>query len=290
VTLLIKNGTVVSPTGAFAADVLIDGEFIVGLLQPGAALAGVDLAASAERVIDATGKYVVPGGIDVHTHMQLPFGGTEASDTFESGTRAAAWGGTTTIIDFAVQRHGESVFDGLAAWHAKADGKCAIDYGFHQIIGGVDDASLEAIANLTEHEGITSFKLFMAYPGVFYSDDGQILRAMQVAQKVGAVIMMHAENGLAIDVLVAQALARGETGPVYHSLTRPAELEAEATQRAIQLALEPIRGCFRSHCLCPMPAPLPCIRVKTLGERWFLFSEISSILDSRTVCSGPMEL
>ena len=235
-TLLIKNGTVVSPTGAFAADVLIDGEFIVGLLQPGAALAGVDLAASAERVIDATGKYVVPGGIDVHTHMQLPFGGTEASDTFESGTRAAAWGGTTTVIDFAVQRHGESVFDGLAAWHAKADGKCAIDYAFHQIVGGVDDASLEAMANLTEHEGITSFKLFMAYPGVFYSDDGQILRAMQVAQKVGAVIMMHAENGLAIDVLVAQALARGETGPVYHSLTRPAVLEEEATQRAIQLA------------------------------------------------------
>ena len=203
-TLLIKNGTVVSPTGAFAADVLVDGEFIVGLLQPGSALAGVDLAASAERVIDATGMYVVPGGIDVHTHMQLPFGGTEASDTFESGTRAAAWGGTTTIVDFAVQRQGESVFDGLAAWHAKAEGQCAIDYAFHQIIGGVDDASLEAIANLTEHEGITSFKLFMAYAGVFFSDDGQILRAMQVAQKVGAVIMMHAENGLAIDVLAAQ--------------------------------------------------------------------------------------
>jgi len=236
VTLLIKNGTVVSPTGAFAADVLVDGEFIVGLLQPGAALAGVDLVGGAERVIDATGMYVVPGGIDVHTHMQLPFGGTEASDTFESGTRAAAWGGTTTIVDFAVQRRGESVLDGLAAWHAKAKGKCAIDYAFHQIIGGVDEASLEAIAHLTEHEGITSFKLFMAYPGVFYSDDGQILRAMQVAHKVGAVIMMHAENGLAIDVLVAQALARGETDPVYHGLTRPAVLEAEATQRAIQLA------------------------------------------------------
>jgi dihydropyrimidinase len=236
VTLLIKNGTVVSPTGASAADVLVDGEIIVGVLQPGAAFGGVDLAAAAERVLDATGKYVVPGGIDVHTHMQLPFGGTAASDTFESGTRAAAWGGTTTIVDFAVQRQGESVFDGLAAWHAKADGQCAIDYAFHQIIGGVDDAALEAMAQLTEHEGVTSFKLFMAYPGVFYSDDGQILRAMQVAQKLGAVIMMHAENGLAIDVLVAQALARGETDPVYHSLTRPAVLEAEATQRAIQLA------------------------------------------------------
>jgi dihydropyrimidinase len=229
-TLLIKNGTVVGASGAFAADVLVDGERIAALLQPGTSIG------SAEREIDASGKYVVPGGVDVHTHMQLPFGGTEASDTFETGTRAAAWGGTTTIIDFAVQRTGESVRDGLAAWHAKADGRCAIDYAFHQIIGGVDKESLEAMTYLTKYEGVTSFKLFMAYPGVFYSDDGQILRAMQVAREDGAMIMMHAENGPAIDVLVAQALARGEVEPFYHSLTRPAELEEEATQRAVQLA------------------------------------------------------
>jgi dihydropyrimidinase len=235
-TVFVKNGTVVSSSGPFAADVLIDGEHIAALLQPGGTLGGADISAGAERVIDATGKYVVPGGIDVHTHMQLPFGGTQASDTFETGTRAAAWGGTTTIIDFAVQRTGESVRDGLAAWHAKADGQCAIDYGFHQIIGGVDDEAIEAMQYLTQHEGVTSFKLFMAYPGVFYSDDGQILRAMQVARETGAIIMMHAENGLAIDLLVAQALARGETDPVNHGLTRPAELEAEATQRAIHLA------------------------------------------------------
>ncbi|MEI7778299.1 MAG: dihydropyrimidinase [Actinomycetes bacterium] len=232
---LIKNGTVVNPTGATAADVLIDGEQIVALLAPGDNRFGVDLTASVENVIDATGKYVIPGGVDVHTHMELPFGGTNASDTFETGSRAAAWGGTTTIVDFAVQRTGERVQDALAAWHAKAAGECAIDYGFHQIIGGVDDESLKAMDELVA-EGITSFKLFMAYPGVFYSDDGQILRAMQTAAGNGSTIMMHAENGIAIDVLVAQAIARGDTDPRYHGLTRPWETEQEATHRAIMLA------------------------------------------------------
>ena len=234
-TILVKNGTVVSPTGAIAADVLIDGERIVALVEPGTTTLGVDLEATADQIIDAQGKYVVPGGVDAHTHMELPFGGTHASDTFETGTRAAAWGGTTTIIDFAVQRTGERVQDGLAAWHAKADGNCAIDYGFHQIIGGVDDDSLKAMDELVA-EGITSFKLFMAYPGVFYSDDGQILRAMQTAAGNGSMVMMHAENGIAIDVLVSQALARGETAPRYHGLTRPWETEEEATHRAIMLA------------------------------------------------------
>jgi dihydropyrimidinase len=234
-TTLIKNGTVVSPTGASPADVLIDGERIVALLEPGGTAFGADLEQTADLVIDAAGKYVVPGGVDAHTHMELPFGGTHASDTFETGTRAAAWGGTTTIIDFAVQRTGERVMDSLAAWHAKADGNCAIDYGFHQIIGGVDDESLKAMDELVA-EGISSIKLFMAYPGVFYSDDGQILRAMQTAAANGSMVMMHAENGIAIDALVAQALARGETAPKYHGLTRPWETEEEATHRAIMLA------------------------------------------------------
>ena len=230
---LITGGTVVSSTGASPADVLIDGETIAALGAPGYF---APVAPTCDRVLDATGRYVLPGGVDVHTHMELPFGGTAASDTFESGTIAAAFGGTTTIIDFAVQRTGEDVRDGLAAWHAKAAGNCAIDYGFHQIIGGVDDDSLAAMSQLAENEGVTSFKLFMAYPGVFYSDDGQVLRAMQVAAELGATIMMHAENGPAIDVLVAQALARGETAPRYHSLTRPVEMEEEATHRAIMLA------------------------------------------------------
>ncbi|HWM20413.1 MAG TPA: dihydropyrimidinase, partial [Ilumatobacteraceae bacterium] len=202
-TTLIKNGTIISPSGRSAGDVLIDGETIAAVLAPGQAEA---IRISPGLAIDATGKYVIPGGVDVHTHMELPFGGTAASDTFETGTIAAAWGGVTTIIDFAVQRAGENVMDGLADWHTKADGNCAIDYGFHQIIGGVDDESLKAMTYLVDNEGITSFKLFMAYPGVFYADDGQILRAMQNAGESGAVMMMHAENGIAIDVLVAQAL------------------------------------------------------------------------------------
>jgi dihydropyrimidinase len=227
--LLIKGGTVVGPTGTVPADVLVEGETIAALFAPGRFEGEAD-------VVDATGKYVIPGGVDVHTHMELPFGGTFASDTFETGTRAAAYGGTTTIVDFAVQRTGEVVADGLAAWHAKADGNCHVDYGFHMILGGVDDDSLKAMDQLVADEGVTSFKLFMAYPGVFYSDDGQILRAMQRARDNGAVIMMHAENGIAIDVLVQQALARGETDPVHHGLTRPEALEAEATSRAIRLA------------------------------------------------------
>ena len=234
-TTLIRNGTVVSATGSHRIEVLVDGQTIAALLQPGS-----DAAASAETgadfVIDATGKYVVPGGIDGHTHMELPFGGTFASDTFEIGTRAAAWGGTTTIIDFAVQRDGENVRECLDSWFAKAEGECAIDYGFHMILGDVNDAALKEMDSLVA-EGITSFKLFMAYPGVFYSDDGQILRAMQKAADNGGLICMHAENGIAIDVLAEQAAARGQTGPVYHGITRPPALEGEATNRAIQLAL-----------------------------------------------------
>jgi dihydropyrimidinase len=231
--ILIKNGDVVSATGTAALDVLIDGETIAAVFAPGAL---GDVEQGCDRVIDARGKYVIPGGVDAHTHMELPFGGTYASDTFETGTRAAAWGGTTTIIDFAVQKYGEQIPDALAAWHEKADGNCAIDYAFHMIVGGVDDQALKHIEYLVANEGITSFKLFMAYPGVYYSDDAQILRVMQTAADNGAMVMMHAENGPAIDVLIAQALGRGETAPYVHSLTRPVEMEAEATFRATMLA------------------------------------------------------
>ena len=234
-TTLITGGTVVNATGTAIADVLVDGEQIVAVLAPGSQLLGVDLAANVEQVVDAAGKYVIPGGIDAHTHMELPFGGTNASDTFETGTRAAAWGGTTTIIDFAVQRYGERVEDGLAAWHQKAQGQCAIDYGFHQIIGGVDEFSLKAMDTLID-EGITSFKLFMAYPGVFYSDDAQILKAMQKSAESGLLTMMHAENGPAIDVLAEQLYQAGHTTPYYHGIARAWQLEAEATHRAIMIA------------------------------------------------------
>ena len=234
-TTLITGGTVVSATGRTEADVLIDGEKVVGLLHPGSVLLGTDLTESVDTIIDATGKYVIPGGIDAHTHFELPFGGTEASDTFETGTRAAAWGGTTTVIDFAVQTTGTRIQDGLATWHAKAEGNCAIDYGFHQIMGGVDEESLKAMSGFAD-EGITSYKMFMAYPGVFYSDDGQIVRAMQKAADLGLLTMMHAENGPAIDVLAEQLVAAGKVTPYYHGIARAWQMEEEATHRAIMLA------------------------------------------------------
>ncbi|WP_329114062.1 dihydropyrimidinase [Streptomyces sp. NBC_01353] len=229
---LIRGGLVVTAADEIHADVLIEDGRIAAL-----AAHGSDAAAgwTADRVIDATDRYVIPGGVDAHTHMELPFGGTFASDTFETGTQAAAWGGTTTIVDFAVQSVGHTLREGLDTWYAKADGKCAIDYGFHMIMSDVNETTLKEMDRLVQ-EGVSSFKLFMAYPGVFYSDDGQILRAMQRAAVDGGLIMMHAENGIAIDVLVEQALARGETDPRYHGEVRKVLLEAEATHRAIQLA------------------------------------------------------
>jgi dihydropyrimidinase len=235
VKTLIKNGTVVSATGTAVADVLIDGETIAAVLAPGATLLGFDLEHNVDAVIDAKDRYVIPGGIDAHTHMEMPFGGTNASDTFETGTRAAAWGGTTSIVDFVVQYAGENVLDQFALWHQKAAGNCAIDYGFHQILSDVQDSSLTAMDELVA-EGVSSFKLFMAYKGVFLSDDGQIVKAMQRAATNGSMIMMHAENGSVIDLLVQQALAAGNTAPYYHGITRPWQTEEEATHRAIMLA------------------------------------------------------
>ncbi|MFF0144979.1 dihydropyrimidinase [Amycolatopsis sulphurea] len=224
---LIHGGQVVSPSGAVTADVLVDGETITAVGAPGT-LTGTES-------IDAAGKYLLPGGIDAHTHMEMPFGGTQSADTFGTGTAAAAWGGTTTIIDFAVQAKGTSLQSTLDKWHAKADGNCAIDYGFHMIMSDVNDSTLKEMRVCVD-AGVGSFKMFMAYPGVFYSTDGEILLAMQQAREIGATIMMHAENGIAIDQLAAQAFAAGRVEPVQHGLTRPPELEAEATSRAIRLA------------------------------------------------------
>ncbi|WP_121714202.1 dihydropyrimidinase [Streptomyces sp. E5N91] len=229
---VIRGGLVITASDEIHADVLIEDGRVAALAATGTPAAE---AFTAENVIDASGKYVIPGGVDGHTHMEMPFGGTYAADTFETGTRAAAWGGTTTIVDFAIQSVGHSLREGLDAWHAKAEGNCAIDYGFHMIVSDVNQETLKEMDLLVE-EGVTSFKQFMAYPGVFYSDDGQILRAMQRAAENGGLIMMHAENGIAIDVLVEQALARGETDPRFHGEVRKALLEAEATHRAIRLA------------------------------------------------------
>ncbi|GAB3487242.1 dihydropyrimidinase [Flexivirga lutea] len=231
-TTLISGGQVVSPQGAAPADVLVDGEIISAVLAPGTA---ATLGISADRTLDASGRYVLPGGIDVHTHMDMPFGGTFSVDDFETGTRAAAWGGTTTIVDFPVQQKGGSLQEAVDTWHAKAEGKACIDYGFHAILADVNETSLKEMDGLVD-QGVTSFKLFMAYPGVFLSTDDQIIRAMYRASDNGATIMMHAENGTAIDQIVQRAIAAGHTEPKYHGLTRPIALEAEAVNRATQMA------------------------------------------------------
>lgn len=229
---LIKNGTVVNASDTFAADVWIEDGVIVALTHENQRASGPK---EIDRVIDATGKYILPGGIDAHTHLDMPFGGTTSADDFESGTIAAAHGGTTSLVDFSIQTKGSSMRAGLDAWHAKAEGKAAIDYGFHMIATDINASTIPEMKKLVD-EGVTSFKLFMAYPGVLYVDDGQIFRAMQEARDIGALICMHAENGIAIDVLVQQALARGETAPKYHALTRPQIAEAEGTHRALALA------------------------------------------------------
>ncbi len=227
---LITNGTIVTADGSSKADVLIDGEAVTQI--------GRDLASNSvttDETIDATGRWLIPGAIDVHTHMELPFGGTFAKDTFETGTRAAAFGGTTTIVDFAVQSRGKSLREGLDAWHAKAEGNAVADYGFHMIMSDVNDASLAEMDGLVE-EGVPDFKLFTAYPGVFYSDDGAIFRAMQRTARNGGLIMMHAENGMAIDVVAADEVAAGHTDPYYHGVARYPIFEGEATNRVIRLA------------------------------------------------------
>ncbi|MGH9458041.1 MAG: dihydropyrimidinase [Thermoanaerobaculia bacterium] len=224
---LIRNGRVITAADDYRADVLVEGERVT--------LIGEKLDLEADRVIDAAGKWVIPGGIDPHTHMDLPFGGTSSSDDFETGTIAAAHGGTTTIIDFAVQYRGQALQEGIDAWHAKADGKAAIDYGFHLICTDLPDSRLPEMKEQIR-QGVTSFKLFMAYPGVFLVDDATIFKAMTTAGEAGGLVCMHAENGVVIDALVKKAIAEGNTAPKYHALTRPTKAEAEGTGRAIAIA------------------------------------------------------
>jgi dihydropyrimidinase len=225
---IIGNGSVVTATDTYVADVAITDGKIVAI--------GKDLPRqNATKVLDASGKYIFPGGIDVHTHLDMPFGGTTSADDFETGTRAAAFGGTTTLVDFAIQYKGQPLRKAFDTWMGKASKKAVCDYAFHCIVTDISGGQLQQMNALVD-EGVTSFKLFMAYPGVFMLDDASIFRALQTTAKNGGIICMHAENGSAIDVIVQQALAEGKKAPKYHALTRPTTAEAEAVSRAIALA------------------------------------------------------
>jgi dihydropyrimidinase len=224
---VIRNGRIVTAVDDYTADILIEGEQIATI--------GRSIDAQADRVIDAKGRMVIPGGIDPHTHLDLPFGGTSSSDDFETGTKAAAHGGTTTIIDFAVQYKGQALNEALDVWFKKAEGRASIDYGFHLICTDLPDSRLPEIRS-TIDQGITSFKLFMAYPGVFLVDDATIYKTMMTAGEKGGLICMHAENGVVIDAIVKRAIAEGKTAPKYHALTRPTRAEAEGVHRAIALS------------------------------------------------------
>src|SRR5215831_18646308 len=227
-SLLIRNATVVTAEETKAADVLVEGE-VIKEVRPGIPLN------AAQTGIDATGMYILPGGIDCHTHLDMPFGGTTSADDFETGTRAAAFGGTTSIVDFAIQGRGTRMRDALDTWWKKAEGKACVDYGLHMIVTDLGGCGLEDMDELVD-EGVASFKLFMAYPNVLMVDDATIFKALARTAKNGALICMHAENGSVIDVIVARALAEGKTAPVYHALTRPTRAEAEAVHRAIAMA------------------------------------------------------
>ncbi|MFO7694935.1 MAG: dihydropyrimidinase [Vicinamibacterales bacterium] len=227
-TAIIRHGTMLTGAGRAAADIYIEGSVIARI--------GRDLALPADTVLDASGLLLIPGGIDAHTHLDMPAGEITSADDFETGTVAAAHGGTTTILDFATPEPGESLREGLDRWMAKAESKAVIDYGFHVVLRAFGPHTAAEMRALAGDHGVTSFKMFMAYPGRLMADDGAILRALLHTREQGGLVMIHAENGGAIEVLVAEALRRGMTAPRFHALTRPPGAEAEATARAIALA------------------------------------------------------
>jgi dihydropyrimidinase len=225
---IIKNGVIVTASDTYQADLLIENEVIAAI--------GKHFAERDCEVIDAKGCYVFPGGIDPHTHLDMPFGGTVTKDDFETGTIAAAFGGTTTVIDFCLTDKGKSLKNAIDVWHKKSEGKAVIDYSFHLMIGEINESVLSELPKVIDDEGITSFKVFMAYKNVFQADDGTLFRTLVAAKDLGALVMVHAENGDVIDYLTKKALEEGNTDPIYHALTRPPEVEGEATGRAAEMA------------------------------------------------------
>jgi dihydropyrimidinase len=285
---LIKNGTLVTAAETYPADILIDGSQI--------ALLGRNLPADGAQVVDAQGQYVLPGGIDVHTHLDLPFGGTVASDDFYTGHKAAAFGGTTTHIDFVIQGKGQSLHEAIDVWHARSDRKAVVDYGFHLAITDLTPQVMEEIPSLAG-EGITSLKLFLAYKGLFQIDDTTLFRAMMKAAEAGMIVMVHAENGDAVDVLVKDAIAKGHAAPEWHALTRPAWAEAEATMRAVALA--GMAGCplYVVHVTNGMAVDqiaygrardLPVMGETCTQYLFFTIDNLRQPDGSKWVCSPPM--
>ncbi|ANE48484.1 phenylhydantoinase [Paenibacillus swuensis] len=224
---IMINGTIVTAADTYQADLLIEDGKIASI--------GKGLNRETHEIVDASGYYVFPGGIDPHTHLDMPFGGTVTADNFETGTRAAAFGGTTTIIDFCLTDKGKPLSDSIRTWHDKSRGQAAIDYSFHLMIGEMNAEVLAELPEVIREEGITSFKVFMAYKNVFQADDGTLFQTLLAARKLGALVMVHAENGDVIDYLIREALQAGNTEPIYHALTRPPVLEGEATGRAAKL-------------------------------------------------------
>ncbi|TSB47323.1 dihydropyrimidinase [Alkalicoccobacillus porphyridii] len=239
---IIRNGIIVTASDTYEADILIEGEQISAI--------GSGFPLSDATVIDAEGCYIFPGGVDPHTHLDMPFGGTVTKDDFTSGTTAAAFGGTTTIVDFCLTEKGKPLNKAIKNWHKKSKGKAAIDYSFHLMIGEMSDEVLTELPMVIEEEGITSFKVFMAYKDVFQADDATLFRTLLKAKELGALVMVHAENGDVIDYLTKEALANGQTDPIYHALTRPVEAEGEATGRACQLTALASSQLYVVHVSC----------------------------------------
>src|ERR671937_3162181 len=261
-SILIKGGRIVTAADDYVADVYIEDETV--------SLIGESLDQPADKLIDASGKYVLPGGVDPHTHLDMPFGGTVTIDDVESGQTSAAFGGTTCHVDFIIQPAGATFAEALDEWRAKANGKQVIDMGYHMAVTDLrEGGTLEELASLPE-QGITSYKLFMAYKGALMVDDDTLYRTMEVAAKTGALVMVHAENGDVIDILVREALAAGHTEPLHHALTRPPEAEGEATNRAIQLARLAGAPLYVVHVTC-REAVEPIARARELG--WDVWGE-----------------
>jgi dihydropyrimidinase len=287
---VFKNGTIINAAETVQADILVEGGKIV--------LIGAALPTQGHSVVEAAGKYLIPGGIDVHTHLDLPFGGTSSSDDFDTGHKAAAFGGTTTHIDFVIQPKGGSLHDGLEVWHKKAGDKACIDYGFHLAITDLRDDVMKEIPTLV-NEGVTSLKLFMAYKGVFQVDDTTLFRAMMTAAENGMIVMVHAENGDVVADLIAKYLDEGKTDPYYHALSRPSAVEGEATGRAVALA--GVAGCplYVVHMTCEEAvAQLRMGRARGLpvmGETCvqYMFATVDDLKrpnyeGSKFVCSPPV--